>query len=242
MASAIVATCAMGTTSQHVWAEEPIAYTQAELFLEQNNTDGDLGLHFNIDGEGWRRPRLKGPNPNGNKQKELLNILVRGKLGNVIGLTQLRCESAEPPFDELPRDEFLSLFPEGEYTFFGKTVDRIRMKSMTTLTHIMPGEVELVSPEEDGEVPADEDLVIEWATLDDPAPPENLIEFYEVVVEKDQDGEFHRVFSVHMLPTDSTLRCPAEFLEAGKDYKVEIIAQETSGNRSSIEVPFVTEE
>ena len=33
-----------------------------------------------------------------------------------------------------------------------------------------------------------------------------------------------------------------EFLEAGKEYKVEIIAEESSGNRTAIEVPFTTEE
>ena len=68
----------------------------------------------------------------------------------------------------------------------------------------------------------------------------SAIEFYEVVAEKDEDEERLRVYSVHMEPGDTSVRVPAEFLEAGKDYKVEIIAQESSGNRTAIEVPFAT--
>ena len=97
-------------------------------------------------------------------------------------------------------------------------------------------------PEEEEEVDPEEDLTIEWEPAEDPDPPESRIEFYEVVVEKDEDDERLRVFSVHMLPTDTRVRVPHEFLEAGKDYKVEIIAQETSGNRTAIEVPFETED
>ena len=69
-----------------------------------------------------------------------------------------------------------------------------------------------------------------------------MIEFYEVIVEKDEEEERLRVFSIQMLATDTSVRCPAEFLEPGKDYKIEILAHETSGNRTAIEVPFATEE
>ena len=32
-----------------------IPFDEAELFFEENATDGDLGLHFKADGEGWDR-------------------------------------------------------------------------------------------------------------------------------------------------------------------------------------------
>ena len=112
------------------------------------------------------------------------------------------------------------------------------MVGMAELTHTLPGETELVTPEEDEEVSPDEDLVLEWEILAD--PPGSAIEFYEVVAEKDEDDERLRVYSIHMAPEDTSVRVPAEFLEAGKDYKVEIIAQESSGNRTAIEVPFAT--
>ena len=59
-------------------------------------------------------------------------------------------------------------------------------------------------------------------------------------MEKDEEEELLRVFSMIMLPGQTPVSVPFEFLEAGKDYKVEIIAEETSGNRTAIEVPFST--
>ena len=210
----------------------------AELFFELNATDGDLGLHFDLDGDGWERAVLVSP-----FERKLMEVAVTGNLGQAIGLTELSSESAEPAFDgELGPEDFLALFPEGQYRFFGRTVEGDLLAAAAELTHVLPGEVELLSPVEDAEVDPEEDLLVQWVPLDDPAPPESVIEFYEVVCEKDEDDELLRVFSVHMLPGDTSVRVPAEFLEAGKEYKVEIIAEESSGNRTAIEVPFETEE
>jgi len=214
-----------------------IPFSEAELFLELNATDGDLGLHLKADGDGWKRLILTDA-----RFHRLLDVRVKGNLGREIGLTELFSESAEPSFDEVPKDEFLALFRPGFYFFFAKTLEGPWMVGTTILTHALPGEVELVSPEEDGEVDSEEDLVVEWESLDDPDSAGSGLEFYEVVVEKDEDDERLRVFRVDMLPSDTSIRVPAEFLEEGKDYKVEIVAQETSGNRTSIEVPFETEE
>ena len=41
---------------------------------------------------------------------------------------------------------------------------------------------------------------------------------------------------------DTSITVPAEFFEASKDYKVEIIVMETSGNKTITEVGFETEE
>lgn len=222
------------------WAQggpgDPLEFDESELFFEENSTDGDLGLHFKVDGEGWRRAILFGPDG-----RRLLDVKVKGNLGTAIGLTELFSESAEPSFDEVPRAEFLALFPPGEYTFVGQTVEGQWMASTTDLTHVLPDPVEILSPEEDDEVDAGNDLEIEWELVDDPDAPDSVIEFYEIVVEKDEDDERLRVFSVHALSTDTSMRVPAEFLEPGKDYKVEIVAQETSGNRTSVEVPFATQ-
>ena len=229
--------CSMTTTCQAAHLNRWLPFDEANVFLELNATDGDLGFHFKADGEGWRRLILFGP-----RYRLLLNVGVQGNLGQVIGLTEIFSESAEPSFDELPPEDFLALFPPGDYLFFAQTLDGPWLAGLTTLTHLLPGEVELVSPLEDEEVDPNEDLTVEWELLDDPMPPESVIEFYEVVVEKDEDDELLRVFTVHMLPSDTSIRVPAEFLEPGKDYKVEIIAQETSGNRTAIEVPFATED
>lgn len=209
---------------------------EAEVFFEENTTDGDMGLHLKTDGEAWQRIMLFGP-----KSRLLVNVSIHGGLKK-IGLTELFSESAEPGYDELPRQDFLDQFREGTYRYVGLTSDGTWLIGETELTKDIPGAPILNAPAEDAEVPAEQDLVIQWTTLADPNPPDSVIEFYEVVVEKDEDDERLRVFTVHMLPADTSVRVPAEFLEAGKDYKVEIVAQETSGNRAAVEVPFSTED
>src|SRR5262245_49790174 len=74
-------------------AQRTQEFTEAELFLELNDTDGDLGLHSSIDGGPWTDLEIEGPG-----DRELLNIVSRSRLRRQ-GLTQLFFESAEPSFD-----------------------------------------------------------------------------------------------------------------------------------------------
>jgi hypothetical protein len=69
-----------------------VPLSQAEVFLELNHTDGDLGLHAAIDGQTWWS--LEGPG-----ESPLLSLFSRGRQ-LAQNLTQLAFESAEPPFDE----------------------------------------------------------------------------------------------------------------------------------------------
>jgi hypothetical protein len=74
----------------------------------------------------------------------------------------------------------------------------------------------------------------------DPQAPDNVIVSYQVVVEKDESDERLRVATFDMLPTDTQLTLAPGFLEPGKDYKVEIIAEESSGNKTISELGFTT--
>jgi hypothetical protein len=207
---------------------------EAELFLEENATDGDLGLHMKVDGEGWKRIVLLSP-----AVKLLLDVRVRGNLGHEIGLTELFSESAEPSFEEFPREDFLALFPPGTYLFLGQSLEGPWLVGSPVLTHTMPDEPQIIFPVEDAEIDPDQNLLAQWFPVPDPGAL-SQIEYYEVVVEKDEDDERLRVFRVDMLPSDTSVLVPASFFEPGRDYKVEIIAQETSGNRTAAEVPFAT--
>ena len=64
------------------------------------------------------------------------------------------------------------------------------------------------------------------------------IELYEIVVEKLDDEPILQVFSVILPPTDDefvSVSVPGEFLEPNTEYKLEVIAQEESGNRTITE-------
>ncbi len=134
------------------------------------------------------------------------------------------------------------MFPPGDYRMFGKTVEGKWLVSIATLTHDLPDGPEILSPEEDAEVDPEEPFVIEWESVADPDAPDSVIEAYQVIVEKDVDDERLRVLSVHMLATDTSFTVAPGFLEPGKEYKVEVLAIETSGNQTISEVPFETED
>jgi hypothetical protein len=247
---------------------------EAEIFFEENATDGDLGIQFFLDGDAWKRVLIFGPteeddddssedssSDDGSSEdsssedsssedsdsdddsdestQRLLDIRVHGT-ARVIGLTEIFSESAEPSFDELPRDEFLALFPAGEYLMLAKSIDGGWQMGLAELTKDLPDQPDITAPEEDDEVDPDAPLVIEWEPVPDPDPPSSVIESYHVVVEKDEDDERLRVWTVDMLATDTTVTLPVGFLEPGKDYKVEILAIETSNNKTITEVEFST--
>ena len=90
-------------------AEEAPSFSKSGVFFELNHSDGDLGIHAKIDGDGWRGLALD--DPAGNR---VLDIQVKGNLA-LQGLTELFTESAEPSFDELKPKDFFARFPEGTY-------------------------------------------------------------------------------------------------------------------------------
>jgi len=212
---------------------ELLEFAVSTLFLEENDTDGDLGVHFKVDGEPWDRVVLFGP-----RWRKLVDVQVRGN-SRVIGLTELFNESAEPSFEDLPREDFLKLFPEGEYRFYGRTIEGDWLGGLATLTHIMPDPPEIVSPAEEEVVDASEPLVVEWEEAEDPDGSEivNVI----VVVEKDEDDERGRVVTADMAPGDTSFTLAPGFLEPGKAYKIEMLFEEASGNKIISESEFETE-
>jgi hypothetical protein len=111
---------------------DEIPFDVANVFAELNDTDGDLGFHALIDGDAWKRLEIEDPN-----ERQMLYVRVTGRLGRQ-GLTELFFESAEPPFDELPPEEFFRRFPEGAYEISGRTIDGEERDSVAVFTHVMP--------------------------------------------------------------------------------------------------------
>src|SRR4029450_9868726 len=109
----------------------PQQFEEAEIFFELNDTDGDLGIHSQIDGEPCTDLEIEGPG-----DRELLNIISRGKM-RTQGLTQLFFESAEPSFDELDPAAFFARFPEGKYKIEGRAQEGGTIESTAVLSHVM---------------------------------------------------------------------------------------------------------
>lgn len=244
-----VATAAvvLGTVSPAGWAEVEIPFAEAELFFELNNTDGDLGIHSSIDGEGWTRLMIEDPS-----ERRILDISVKGRLGKQ-GLTQLFFESAEPPFDELAPEVFFQRFPEGVYEIEARTLEGVEMESEAGVSHAMPappsnirinGALTSDDCESDSgpSVSAGSDTLITWDPVETTHPelgnplgsPDIEIVVYQVFVDQ-EDEDFG--LAVDQGPSETDFLVPSGLLAPGP-VKLEIIAREATHNQTATETCF----
>jgi hypothetical protein len=229
---------------------EGTPFDEAKIFLELNDTDGDLGIHGLVDGGAWKKLEIEGPD-----DSEILVVKGRGSLGQH-GLTEVFFESDEPRFDELPPTEFLTRFPEGEYEFEGETVEGDELESTAVLTHVLPAPPAniLIS-----EIPAaencdadplpsvdgDEPVIIKWAPVTQSHPeigrsdPAIEIVGYQVVVEREEPTLL--VFNVDLPPSQTEVQVPPQFIALGTEFKLEILVRGASGNQTAVETCFETE-
>ena len=146
----------------------PVRLEAAKVIVEVNETDGDAGLQIFLDGDAWRQISVF--RPDGQKIAE---FATAGPV-NDYGLTELFSESSEPPFTEFPLSQFKSLFPEGEYTFTGTTIDGQDVVGSATLTHDIPNGPNLVAPDDGARVDAS-NVVIRWREGRSPRRPDRRV-------------------------------------------------------------------
>lgn len=215
----------------------------AKLIIEHNATDEDTGFQGFVDGEGWENLVFTGPDG------PVLEINGLGALGS-LGLTELFFETVEPENADVSIAEMLTVLPAANYTIQGTAMEYGESEGTTSgsawLTHAIPAGAVLLSPEEDAEVSADEDLVVSWSpvtqTID--GADVNIIA-YELIVEKDEEPHPHmmgkRKLDMYLPSSVTSIRVPKGFLEPGTEYEWEVLAIEESGNQTLSSSSFETE-
>jgi hypothetical protein len=234
--------------------DDESTFEEAELFFELNNTDGDLGIHALIDGDPWKRLKIKNQ-----KNKKMLDVKVlRGMKKQ--GLTELFFESAEPPFDSedpeeepLPPQEFFERFPAGDYTIKGTSLEGEKLESVVELTHVMPAPPEptvngeAAAEDCDADLPvvsSDDPVIIAWdpVTMSHDELGESGVSIevvnYEVVVEID---ETPWVTSTILPPSVTSFEVPKEILDLADEIKFEVLVREVSYNQTAVESCFEIE-
>jgi len=223
----------LGATAPQVWAGGYFCVEEldeAEVFIEFNSTDTDRGIQFFWDGEPWKWMRVKNES-----RRAVLDVIAQRNV-RAQGLTEGFFESAEPKENELPADKFFARFPEGDYTFRGRTLDGCWLVGEAELTHDLPTPAVL---------DLDEFPSIAWEQpLGDEGP---VVVGYEVVVELVviENGDEHVFVDTATFPGDVTaFTVSPEFItliDAAEDagtldeLKVEVIAREASGNKTITE-------
>ena len=221
--------------------EEPPVFEEAEIFVELNDTDGDLGLHTSIDGDPWLDLEIEGPG-----DRELLNIFSHGRM-RAQGLTQLFIESAEPEFDELHPADFFRRFPEGRYSIEGRAQEGGTMRARAELSHVMaarPGNIQLNRAQaaescDDRPPMVLPPVMIDWDPVTQSHPTIGkkgpvAISRYQLFVERE-----NVTFSLDLPPTVTQFEIPAGVTALGKEFKFEIIARTATGNNTAVESCFV---
>ena len=201
----------------------PEPFDDARLEIEFNATDRDAGVQVFADSDAeWKRFEIFRPDG-----RKILDINAKGVLRD-FGLSELFSESSEPPFTELPFADFKKLFPAGNYRFEGVTTDGRKLASTVPFSHRLTTAPQFISPVDGGTLPANH-AVIQWK------PVRGAVD-YEVIVTSSEDES--RVLDVTMSPQDTRLTVPAEFLDRGVEYQIEVHASHPSGNRVFTEIGF----
>ncbi|WP_386811875.1 hypothetical protein [Lysobacter koreensis] len=225
------------------WAGPEIPFSEAQIFFELNDTDGDLGIHSSIDGEPWQMLEIEDPS-----ERVILDVMPSGRLAKQ-GMTQLFFESAEPSFDELPPAEFFKRFPAGRYEISGITLEGDEMESTAVLSHVLPappGNVRVsgiaAAINCDAALPAvRKPVVISWSAVTASHPTIGKagplqVSRYQVFAEL-RTAPFHK-FSLDLPPNVTRFTVPAELADRARDLKFEIQVRGVNGNQTAIESCF----
>lgn len=208
---------------------EDVELDEAEVYIEWNSTDTDYGIQFFWDSEGFTRMTVR--NEDG---RQALDVKTKRNVKEQ-GLTEGFFESVEPPSDEVSMEDFFDRFPEGEYEFRGRGMDGERLFGEAEFTHTLPAPPENLFPEEDDVVAHTGFYAGFDAVTEDTEGNDLDVELYILVVEKIDDDPILQTFEVVLRPDVTTIWIPEGFLEPDTEYKLEVIAQEESGNRTITE-------
>ncbi len=203
--------------------ETPFAF--ARIYWEYNSSGNDLGVHVTLDGEDWKRLRIEKPNG-----QSLFEVKGRGPY-QTLGMTELFFEGAEPSLNEVPLQSLLNRFPEGEYTFEGKTVDGEDLESTYEFSHAIPA-----APSVSATLSGGTNLVITWTQVTStpagfPNRPIDIVG-YQVIVGS---------YQVTLPATALSVTVSPEFVSSlgSGQHAFEVLAIDRSANQTITEGTFV---
>lgn len=230
-------------------------FSDVSIILETNATDCDTGLQLFFDGDPWKSVNVEDPSG-----KRILDVRALGPLGG-FGLTEQFNETNEPVMEELVEgfpeleceepeftlEELFERFPEGTYEFEGSTVEGDEIEGEATLSHVIPAPPEIVAPEEDSVLDANEPVIIKWTRVDEPILPglgrepldDVLIIGFQVVVVREDPAPV-AVFTADLPPDATEVTVPPQFLQPDASYTFEVLQIDVSGNQTIAESGFET--
>ena len=198
---------------------EPFAI--ADVFFEQNATDKDVEVVFDVKGGDDGLVQVTVAAPDGRTVVD-----IKSPDASTLGLRQFRFESPE-------RGDVAGIkaaYPEGAYTFDASTAAGVKYHGTATLRHALPAGAAGVRPAAEAEDVPVKGLVIGWT------PARNLAA-YVIAIEQDS----LEVSVTAKLPGSATsFAVPDGFLKPGMEYVLSIGTMTSEGNTTYVESTFTT--
>ncbi len=201
----------------------PESFTVASVHFEQNATDEDVEVVFEVKGGDEGLAKLAIVSPDG---RTVVNFTAPD--ASTLGIRQFRFESPEPKDVK----GLKAAYPEGVYTFAGETAAGVKLQGKATLHHTLPATTSFVQPKAEAEGVPVKNLVIAWAPIKNVAA-------YIIYIEQD---ELQVEFTARLDGNVSKLAVPDGFLVPGNQYTLGLGTVAEDGNVSIIETWFTTAE
>jgi hypothetical protein len=199
-----------------------LSFRTASVHFEQNATDGDAEVVFEVTGgaEGLTRLVVKAPDG-----RTVVDFTAPDG-PSPSGMRQFRFESPEPA--DIPAMK--AAYPPGTYTFEGTTGSGQRLHGTAVLKHGLPEPVTVVTPEAEAADVAVRDLEVAWTPIGQAAA-------YLVYVEH---GDSSLEVSARLPGSTTTFAVPDGFLLPGTEYQLGVGVVTEEGNISFVETTFTT--
>jgi hypothetical protein len=198
-----------------------VPFAAASVHFEQNVTDGDAEVVFEVKGGATGLAKLIVVSPDG---RTVIDFTAPD--ASTLGIRQFRFESPEPEAVE----SLKSAYPEGMYTFTGTSAAGNKLDGRSTLSHRLPTTTSFLKPGTDARGLGTRTLKITWT-------PVKNVAAYIIYIEQDKLD----VNITAKLPGSvTTFAVPDGFLLPGTKYQLEIGTVAEDGNISFIETTFTT--
>jgi hypothetical protein len=206
-------------------ADELETFEDAEIFVEQNVTDGDAEVVIEATGGdlGLRQFLVIDP-----KGRIAGRFTARG-----LGFREFLFESPEPDIEAV-----LKQFPEGDYLFVGTDSDGGQLAALAELSHDMPDAPVITAPAADATVPAGVDLVISWDAVD--GADDYVVELKRELGDDEEGTEVELLFDVSSDVTMVTI--PGDLLLPDSEYTIGVGVTSEDENVSAVEMSIFTGE
>ena len=203
--------------------DEPAVFETASVRLEQNVTDEDVEVVFEVTGGDEGLAKLTVVSPDGRTVVDF-----RAPDGSTMGVRSFKFESPEPQDVE----GLKQAYPKGTYVFTGKNVLGNELRAQADLHHALPAPVSFRQPRPGATGISIEDLEIAWAPV---------AEAVAYIVELEQE-ELNLKLNAQLPSPAVALTVPRNLLAPGVEYKLSIGTVSSAGNISVVETTFTTSE